>query len=145
MKTTLTTGKALEIFDGIATIIKGYEAIVPGPDGKDRAVPVAYKIDGQTTMRLRMNFKNLETFAKSFEETRGDLIKRLAHGGTALNAKANPNEFTEYLGELNKMMADSHEVDIYRVDADKLTAKNDNMLPILMKLGPILNESALND
>ena len=145
MKITLTTAKALETLEGISSIIKGYEAIVPGPDGKDRAVPVAYKLDAQTTMRLKMNFKNLEPIAKSFEETRAELVTRLAKGGSEIKAKDAPQEFAEYLTEVNKMLADEHEIDLYKIDEAKLLDRNDNLLPIVMRLGAILNETVLTD
>lgn len=145
MKTSLTTAQALATLEGIGAIIKGYEAIVPGPDGKDRAVPAAYKIDAQTAMRLRMNFKNLEPVAKSFDEARTELITRLSNGGTELNAKDNKKAFEEFLAETNKMATDTLEVDLYKVDLENLLANNDNILAAVMKIGPILNEAALTD
>jgi hypothetical protein len=140
---TITTEKALEVFTGISTIIRGYEKIVVGEGGKERAVPQSYRTDAQIAMRLKMNFKALKPIMETYQETRNEVIARLSNGGKELTAEASPAAFAEYLAENAKLLAEQHAIDLYKIDEDKLLA-GDPSIPIvaLLQLEPILNAAA---
>ncbi len=155
MKIKLTIAQALAILDGIAIIFNGYETIITEKDAKgasvDRAVKLTYKIDAHSAARLKMNYKSLQAtgisqiIKEASDEILNEILKRFTDGRTELSFKETPKEFVEYQTALNRVAADEIEVDLYKIDQEKLLEKNDNILPHLMKLDAILNVAALSD
>lgn len=147
MKVTLTVDKALTILQGLLAIRKGYQEIIVGDDGKKRAVPCAYKLDMSIATRIKLNIAALSPIVGAFEEARNERFVAMSKGCVDVPefAKKYPAECAEWLEEIKKEVVVTHDFDLHKLDEGKLLEKNDNILDIVMNLGPILNEAALKD